>query len=125
MNKIRTDQDERIVDHLKDELPEVCPEDVVTLINLILALEEEKSFFFKKTENPLTIDDWMPHRSTILEVLRLAIDPAYLSTAIDGFKQYAADKHWPLDILEAKFITHVKHLVKAGRVPILSEENTP
>jgi hypothetical protein len=117
--------EEEIIRQLDEELPQLLPEDVVSLIATLEKIQDEKKdkFYFEK-ENQSHISSWAPHRSLIKEIIDLGVEPCFIPKVIRDFHSYASTKKWtPQDNLDSKFMTHVKFLIQCGRISI-SSENT-
>lgn len=106
-----------LIDQIREEIPNAQPSDIVSLIELMHQIHNQK-FLYSKTLNPTkSLHEWYPHQSTVLDALTLSIEPIELIKAIESFRDYANHKSFTSDgTLDDKFITHIKYLIKSGRV---------
>lgn len=120
MNSSNFTKEQRLIDQLKDEIPDLSPVDVVSLLQIIERLEKIKYLNLYKQHKALL--DWFPSKSTVLEILKLSVEPRDIAPIIDGFKAYASRKSWGLnDGLDEKLITHTNYLIKTERVRLKPE----
>ena len=96
---------------LIEMMPNASMNDIDSLID---NLDE---VYTKKSNETKSLNDWMPSKNTVLEILRLNVKVQDLNFCLTNFKEFAEGKGWNItDNLNAKLITHIKILEQNGRI---------
>ena len=95
-----------------DVIPNVSKADISALI-------EDINDVSKSNITTQSIENWVPQKHTVIEILKLGLPAKELMNCLKDFHNLARNKHWDIeDNLDAKLITHIKILAKNNRVKL-------
>ena len=98
---------------LREMVPNADPHDIDSLINEIHGIYEIKKNQVKD------INEWLPSKAIVKEILNGQVKVADLHFCIEDFKTFSRSKGWDInDNLDAKLIAHIKIMAHKNRISL-------
>lgn len=94
-----------------ETIPNVDTNDIDLLIKDIFEI------YTLKQDLANNIDDWIPSKTAVKEILRANVKVSDLKFCIDDFKKFSKTKGWNInDNLDAKLVAHIKIMASNERI---------
>lgn len=103
---------------IKQEIPDVTFKDIEGLLTCVEAVYSAK----RSEGQGVDLQDWLPKKETVLELLNSRVRLVDLKYCIENFLTFAESRGWSSsDNLDAKLIGHVKIMLQNGKISLNEE----